>query len=357
MTVILERSYAMAVNPVIPAMFLSGVISHLAYFKQGEHHLHGTLYVQFSIGLPAIAIIITVVYGGEPVSEAFVRVILPFGCFLSGLYGSLILYRIFFSPLKTFPGPLGARLSNLWFSAHLSKRDAHKRILALHQEYGDFCRIGSSDLSITHPKAVHDIYGFGSKCTKGDWYDLNLPLMSMHTSRQQATHDQRRRIWSPAFSDKALRGYEDRIKQYQDQLVNRIASFDGLSVNITKWFNLFSFDVLGDLAFGSSFDMLRNSQDHWAIKLLKEGMIPLGWTLPTWLFRVLIAIPGATRGWWRFNNFCCQTLDDRMNVVRRFVPLIGLWLIFNANREIQAHQISYLLYLFLGKTKGSPDQT
>ncbi len=143
----------------------------------------------------------------------------------------------------------------------------------------------------------------------------------MHTSRHQAIHDQRRRIWSPAFSDKALRGYEDRVKQYQDQLMDCIDSFDEASINITKWFNLFSFDVMADLAFGSSFDMLRNSEDHWAIKLLKRGMIPLGWTLPTWLFRVLIAIPGATKDWWRFNGFCCQTLNDRMKMVRKADPL------------------------------------
>ncbi len=311
----------MAITLVYPTLFLCGMLTHLAYFKQAEHHLHGLLYIQVFFGLFAIAFTLAVMDSIDRISQVFTRALLPAGCYLAGLYGSLVVYRVFFSPLRGFPGPFGARLSNLWFSGQLSKRDAHKRILRLHQKYGDFVRIGSSDLSITHPRAVHDIYGYGSKCTKGDWYDLNLPLISMHTSRHQAIHDQRRRIWSPAFSDKALRGYEDRVKQYQDQLMDCIDSFDEASINITKWFNLFSFDVMADLAFGSSFDMLRNSEDHWAIKLLKRGMIPLGWTLPTWLFRVLIAIPGATKDWWRFNGFCCQTLNDRMKMVRKADPL------------------------------------
>lgn len=33
--------------------------------------------------------------------------------------------------------------------------------------------------------------------------------------------------------------------------------------------------VMGDLAFNKSFDMLRTGEEHWAIKLLNEGMEPL----------------------------------------------------------------------------------
>lgn len=32
---------------------------------------------------------------------------------------------------------------------------------------------------------------------------------------------------------------------------------------------------MGDLAFGKSFDMLQSGEEHWAIKLLNEGMEPL----------------------------------------------------------------------------------
>ena len=32
---------------------------------------------------------------------------------------------------------------------------------------------------------------------------------------------------------------------------------------------------MGDLAFGKSFNMLDSGEEHWAIKLLGEGMEPL----------------------------------------------------------------------------------
>jgi cytochrome P450 len=50
----------------------------------------------------------------------------------------------------------------------------------------------------------------------------------MHTTRDKAIHDRRRRIWSPAFSDKALRGYENRVQKYNDLLIKQISAFSGM---------------------------------------------------------------------------------------------------------------------------------
>ena len=40
-------------------------------------------------------------------------------------------------------------------------------------------------------------------------------------------HDRRRRIWAPAFSDKALRGYENRVQGLNDLLISRIVDTNG----------------------------------------------------------------------------------------------------------------------------------
>ena len=111
-----------------------------------------------------------------------------------------------------------------------------------------------------------------------------------------------------------LRSYEDRIAIYQDQLIKRIEDFKGGEINITDIFNLYNFDAMGDLAFGTSFKMLQNNEQYWAVKLLHRGMMPLGFNFPTWLFRVLLAIPGATGDWFAFKDYCCQRLEERMNV-------------------------------------------
>ena len=70
------------------------------------------------------------------------------------------------------PGPFGARFSTVYLSTKLGKLDLYKKLIKLHAENGEFVRMGSSDLSITNPKAPALIYGPGSKCSKPSWYDL-----------------------------------------------------------------------------------------------------------------------------------------------------------------------------------------
>ena len=249
--------------------------------------------------------------------EAVAQVSKIFFSYLAGLYTSLITYRSIFHPLNTFPGPFGARISNFWLSAHLKDGDAFRKTQQLHEKYGDFIRIGSSDLSITHPNAVSVIYGQNTTCTKTAFYDLTKPMVSLQTLRVKTLHDQRRRLWSAAFSDKVLRGYEHSIKKYQDILIAQIEAFDGQPINASKWLNLYTFDVMGDLAFGTSFKMLETSEEHWAIKLLNEGLVPVSWMFPQWFFKIMTAIPGLTKDWWRFIDYCSQQLDERMRVSSR----------------------------------------
>lgn len=52
----------------------------------------------------------------------------------------------------------------------------------------------------------------------------------------------------------------------------------------STWFNYYSFNVLGDLAFGKSFDMLSSGRAHFAMELLQSGMLPLGLLTPiSWM--------------------------------------------------------------------------
>lgn len=297
----------------------AGVASHRLYFHRGEHHLYGVRYIQFLFLFCAISTAVLVRVGDRPIGQACAEVFSLVVCYLVGLYTSLLAYRVFLSPLNRFPGPFGARISSLWWSAQLTEHDAYKKILSLHETYGDFVRIGSNDLSIVHPKAVSAIYGVGSRCTKSTWYEQNRPVISMQTTRDRATHDQRRRIWSAAFSDKAIRSHEERIKVYQDKLMAQLATCDGKAVNVAKWFSLYSFDVMGELGFGEPFGVLESNGQHWAVKLWSEAFELLSYIFPAWFFRMLVSMPKVSNDWWKFLDYCNQMLDKRRKVRRHRV--------------------------------------
>lgn len=295
------------------AAAIAGAASHICYFNRGEHHFYGAMYVQ-AFTAAFVAAVIALSQQGQSLGEAIAQVTSIAFFYLAGLYTSLVTYRSLFHSLNKFPGPFGARISKFWLSAQLKDSDAFRKVQKLHEEYGDFVRVGSSELSITHPKAVTAIYGPGSKCTKAAFYDMSKPMVSLQTLRVKALHDQRRRVWSPAFSDKALRGYEERMKKYQNKLIAKFGALDNQPVNASKWFMLFSFDVMGDLVFGASFNMLETSEEHWAIRLLNGGMAPLSWMFPMWFFRLMTKIPGITRDYWRFIGYCAQRVTERMSV-------------------------------------------
>jgi hypothetical protein len=208
---------------------LAGILSHLVFFKNGERHLYPFRYVQaFILGF-------TVIFMAKSNSQslstgaAMNQTALLAIFYFAGLYLSLIVYRLFFNPLNKFPGPYGARLSKFDFVFRVTKMDSHHKLYAMHQRYGKIVRIGPNDLSVSDPDGVQIVQGQNSKCTKAQWYSQDTPLISMHTTRDKAMHDRRRRIWSPAFSDKALRGYESRVQKYNDMFIKQMDALAGMA--------------------------------------------------------------------------------------------------------------------------------
>jgi len=249
---------------------------------------------------------------GQTIFEATAITAAISGSFLFGVYGSMLTWRAFLNPLNKFPGPFPARLGNLWFSTHVSKSDAYYKLQALHQKHGKIVRIGSNDLSIIDPTIMEAANGRNSEVMKGWWYDNDYPLSSMHTTRSKILHEKRRRVWAPAFSEKAVRDYETRIGGYTDLLVNKVAARKGQPIDTRLWFNLYSFDAMALLAFGKDYRMLEKGEKHWALDLLDEGMQPLAFFLPGWMFRLLTKIPGAAAGFQKVVKFCVDELSWRV---------------------------------------------
>ncbi|GAM90407.1 hypothetical protein ANO11243_084500 [Dothideomycetidae sp. 11243] len=274
--------------------------------------MHGLAYLNTFLASVAVAFVTLTRVSGYETGDALVRVGATSGSFLLGLAGSTMIWRIFFNPLNKLPGPWGARLGSLYWSTKLTKSDAYLKLQALHEKYGRVVRIGSSDLSIVDPSIMDAAYGKHAIASKGSWYDGDSPLTSMHTTRDKTLHEKRRKIWVPAFSEKAIRDYESRISELVDLLIRKVEQTRAAPLDVTTLFNLFTFDVMALLAFGKDYGMLESGKKHYALKLLGDGMQPLALWFPTWLFRVLIAIPGASAGYQKFVNFCKDELNGRI---------------------------------------------
>lgn len=277
----------------------AGFLTHLLYFHHGEHHLYPYRIIQSHL-LGAVALVlIREQYLSESLGFAAVSTLHWLALYLLGLYASTCIYRLFLNPLNAVRGPYLCRLTRFYYSYLNRAFDGHHELQRLHRKYGPFVRTGPNSISVIDPVAVPVISGTNSKCIKAEWYSNDQPLISLHTSRDRTQHDLRRRVWAPAFSPGAIKGYESRIQKYNDILIDglstRVFEQDAREhgqegeVNVSELFNWYSFDVMSDLSFGKPFGCLQSRQSNSMIKLLGEGIKLSGLAFPEWFFRLLVS--------------------------------------------------------------------
>ena len=86
-------------------------------------------------------------------------------------------------------------------------------------------------------------------------------------------------------------------------------------MNVTAWSSYFSFDVMGDFAFGRSFQMMDSGKNHFAVGIIRQGMAVIGTFTPVpWLFILGKSIPGLARDWKRLLAWTTEQMKSRMEV-------------------------------------------
>ncbi|KAH7203512.1 cytochrome P450 [Fusarium oxysporum] len=278
----------------------SGILTHILIFSKGEWDLYTIKILQ---GLLIVIVLLALslkrlgtTEAGSPYSvfESTIASIYMVSLMVLGTFCSIFLYRIcFFHRLYQFPGPLMAKVSNLYLTRRsVARFQLYKEIQNLHRTYGDIVRVGPSALSILDAKVLHAIHANNSPCRKGPWYNIEQPAISLHMSRDKNDHSRRRRAWDRAFSSKALRDYEPRVVKYTSQLLNRLEQSQATTIDIAKWFKFYSFDTMGDLAFGQSFNMLTDGVKHPFMALVESHMAMAGtFSQLIWMFPLFRAMP------------------------------------------------------------------
>lgn len=177
-----------------------------------------------------------------------------------------IIRTLYFHSLRNLPGP------NLWIAFPIFRYLSLVRgrldidLRTLHNKYGEAVRFGPDEVSFITARAWKDIYTHGHG-------DRQLPKVLHSTSNpsdiisaNNADHSRFRRVLSHAFSAKGLQAQEPILRGYVDKLIQRleeIAASPKPVANMVKWYNLTTFDLIGDLAFGEPFGGLDSSEYHY----------------------------------------------------------------------------------------------
>lgn len=176
-------------------------------------------------------------------------------------------YNIFFHPLRKYPGPKLWAASRLPYSLMIKSGFSHRRVLELHQQYGDVVRVAPNELAFSNPDAWKEIMGHRRKGQGENGKDTVIWELVPHSiiAADREDHSKYRRLLAHGFSNQAMMDQQPMIRHYVNLLIERLreACKNGTEpLNMVSWYNFTTFDIIGNLVFGESFGCLDNSSYH-----------------------------------------------------------------------------------------------
>ncbi|CAF9942779.1 MAG: hypothetical protein ALECFALPRED_010018 [Alectoria fallacina] len=190
------------------------------------------------------------------------------------------IYNIYFHPLAKFPGPklLAASFIPYYWTVWLGRLPYSAK--ELHDRYGPVVRLNPNCLTFNTAQSWKDVYGIrpGRIQLPKNRDALQEPeqFPSLIGVVNDGDHARVRGLLSPAFSDRAMREQEPLIKGYIDLLIQRLKEqIQGPNkgeVDVVRWFNFITFDVIGDLALGQPFGCVETGEYHFWVTNIFQGI-------------------------------------------------------------------------------------
>ncbi|EWY79383.1 hypothetical protein FOYG_17461 [Fusarium oxysporum NRRL 32931] len=194
-----------------------------------------------------------------------------------GYFAWFAVYNLFISPLRHFPGPKLWAISQLPYARMYMSGLGHRKILDMHQKYGYAVRVAPNQVSLVGPDAWKDTMGHRKYGQDENGKDPVFYKANIHSilGADREDHARMRRVFSHAFSMQGMLEQEPLISRYIDLLFERLkqnSNAGSKPVDVVKWYNYTTFDVVGDLAFGEPFGCLETSEYHPWVALIFDSV-------------------------------------------------------------------------------------
>ncbi|THH21149.1 hypothetical protein EW146_g362 [Bondarzewia mesenterica] len=197
--------------------------------------------------------------------------------------------------IRSYPGPWLAKFSDAWLGWTAANGHRSEVVHDLHKKYGPIVRLAPNHVSISDPAALQIVYAHGNGSLKSNFYDAFVSIQrGLFNTRDRAAHARKRKIVSHIFSQKSVLEFEPNVREYVKMLLQQwdrlsdMAAKDmegeegeggwkgrggRLWLDCLPWYNYLAFDIIGDLAFGNPFGMLRSAKDSAPVAKSQEAAI------------------------------------------------------------------------------------
>ncbi|KAF9063712.1 cytochrome P450 [Rhodocollybia butyracea] len=183
--------------------------------------------------------------------------------FCSALFyvGTVALYRLFFHPLRKYPGPVLAAFTEGYEMYYNIVKGGGLviQIEKLHKIHGPVIRIGPNTLHFNYKQAYHDIYTYGSTLTKSPEFYQSVSVHSPEGSFAFCDpHESRNRraLLAPLFSRRGVVALEYTIQEKVGYCTLRNYNSQNASVDMHIAFRAVTIDIITSYCFAQSANAL-----------------------------------------------------------------------------------------------------
>ncbi|KAH7083020.1 cytochrome P450 [Paraphoma chrysanthemicola] len=184
------------------------------------------------------------------------------------------LYRLYFHPLSSIPGPKLAAVTSLYNAYHdILGVGLVKDLPALHAKYGPVVRIQPNEVHIGNLEGFNQIYRVGTQFER-IWHDNPFLTGSLQSLETLPETKKRRDFISPFFSKSAISRAEPTLHALKlQQFLSTLAQSDGQVINFFLAFRCLTADVVMDYCFRSDLNALEaRGFENATLVAMVEGM-------------------------------------------------------------------------------------
>ncbi|KAK4187949.1 Tryprostatin B 6-hydroxylase [Podospora australis] len=272
---------ATAVNDLRAACVFAattGVLSHVLYFIRGYHDTRSLRIflghaLAYNVGA-GLAVTKLGLWNGIIVSTILSST------YLASLFASIVVYRLFFHPLRRFPGPVAAKITRFYGPWIARNGHMHLEHIKLHKKYGTIVRMAPNELFILSSEAIPKMHAAKSGCRKKDagvynhvTYKGERNIDSIMTREE---HRWRRQVWEKAFTTKALAIYEESTREVCHTWLDKLSTVGNQPINTSVFALLIGFDHMGKIGFTHDFNTIQEGREHHMLDLLETMFGAMG---------------------------------------------------------------------------------
>ncbi|KAF2802374.1 cytochrome P450 [Mytilinidion resinicola] len=189
----------------------------------------------------------------------------------AGILLARLVYNRYKNGLSDIPGPFLASLTDLWMFSHYLRRKGHQE-WKLHEKYNSpLLRIAPNTIAVADAEAVKTIYGWKPIFSKSRLYisqyvttEDGTVLENVSSTRDEARHSILRRPVAHAYSLGTLVEFEPLVDStslvFFKEVEERFAR-TGKECELSKWVQMYAFDIIGELTFSKRFGFLESGKD------------------------------------------------------------------------------------------------